>query len=744
MGLFSSETETYVATSISRLIKDELLPDSIRAAMAGALFAGTNIVDVILEGAETNLETKARRMYRYAEAHSPYGLPTGEVYTNAVGVEAVQGILDALEGEPVTVVYQHLGNPNILHMAWYLLGLFHGYDPNTNKLNDLSSEKGFNVYLEDMVVEIPENQFGSTDPSEIASWDIPANAGYTPERVIVNPGVYSPTPPVFGADIDQHRVLVKYVWEEKSKQTNRGTVRNIFRGSFYLFPTETDRDAEYFHAKYTANGQVKYWMYKKGFGVYPQLDSLTGFSNPVMGEFYPNIYFRLNKSNQGEDKSTQAYKAQTKMAKQLGLSYDTLLDAIHENPDIGVIQQAFLTFGVNADSTDPVDIQYLYSFFDTLYLAQKDIGSQPKIGYLQAMQDVKAIRIADSAFEMFLINNGIVKKRVAGNIGPVGTYQSAKTTIESSEDIRMKGVIGGLVKLSRIIKCRIYRKQISAGYYYEIIVVNPAMKYIVEGRHHTVVGDGDDELLVIPLDRLLIADFAPRDAERLYGRSLHLICNSLQEVEVEWYQQEWFSTVLLAAAVVATVASLGADGGFFVQAAAAIAAGSYVTLAVLIGWEILTYVAIQTTAKLVVKYAGVELAFLAAVVAAAYAPMAGKEGFATSLGQVTATELLFAANALASGVSAETQSMFKDLQNDTKEFDSYKESKLALLKDAEDELLNTSLLNPFVIFGEDPSTYFRRTVHTGNIGTLVYADLHNYVDRSLQLPNFSTTIGGSV
>ena len=51
-------------------------------------------------------------------------------------------------------------------------------------------------------------------------------------------------------------------------------------------------------------------------------------------------------------------------------------------------------------------------------------------------------------------------------------------------------------------------------------------------------------------------------------------------------------------------------------------------------------------------------------------------------------------------------------------------------------------MTPFVVFGESPDDFFRRTVHSGNIGTLGYDYIHNYVDMNLALPKFAQTIGG--
>ena len=741
---FKSKTKIYVGTSISQIIKDELVPDSIRGAMVASLFAGTDLIENILNMAGTTIENGANRMYNYANQHSPYGMPTGDMFSNTFGGDELQAVLNAIEGQPVLIEYRHFGNPNLLHIAKKTLCADYGYAPATNILATLSAQKGVDVFLEDLVIEMPSAALDDHDPTEVLSWDMPANSGPTPSRKInyFNSSSYfiNPTPPVF-TDTSECRIKVKYIWEVVS---GGGATKTVYRDSFYITPLNQDRERGVFHVKYTVAGQVKYWMYDYGSGLYPSLDEISVSSQAVAGDFYPNIYFRLGHQSLGVNTASNEYKYQVKLCKKLGIDYANLLDAIHQNPDIEYVEQAFITFGVNADSQDPVDIKYLYHFYETLYAIQLD-QSTPLARIKSYYSGTYGIGISDSAFTMRLFNNGITKKMVSGSIGNVGDVQSIIST-ESLDTYPVQS--GGAIFKNRLInyRSRIYRKQVSLHYYEEITVVNPRMTYLVAGeQYQTVIGDADDEVLLVPLDKSLTKKLNTRDAERLYAKSLHIVCNSLQRVKIKWYQQEWFSTILLIVAVVLTIMALGEDGGTFMQIAAAISSGSYLTLAVIIFWDILVpYLVITAAAKLVVKLVGVDAAFLAAIAAVIAAAYTGNVGFSSSLGQITAKELLFVATALTKGASAVLKDMFQDLRNEVAAQDSYKESKIKLMEDAEKELTSTSILSPLVVFGEEPNMFYKRTVHTGNIGTLVFEDVHKYAERSLQLPSFTTTVGGFV
>ncbi|MFC3679609.1 hypothetical protein [Bacterioplanoides pacificum] len=45
------------------------------------------------------------------------------------------------------------------------------------------------------------------------------------------------------------------------------------------------------------------------------------------------------------------------------------------------------------------------------------------------------------------------------------------------------------------------------------------------------------------------------------------------------------------------------------------------------------------------------------------------------------------------------------------------------------------------MLNESPGSFYQRTIHTGNIGTLAFDYLHSYVDESLKLPGVSTLEG---
>ena len=251
--------------------------------------------------------------------------------------------------------------------------------------------------------------------------------------------------------------------------------------------------------------------------------------------------------------------------------------------------------------------------------------------------------------------------------------------------------------------------------------------------------------MLIPVDRSILKKFNARDTERLVSRSLHFVFNSRVVTKVKWYQQEWFAVFMVVVAVVITVVSFGSDGGAAIQAAVAAFAGMTAQqILIWIAMKVLVFIAVREVFKLFVKVVGIEIAYIAALIAMAYGIKVGLEGTSGSfLGfEVTAQTMMQTVSGIVQGINMELRSLYTDLLGEANTFNLFKKEKMDLLEEAKNLLETDSILSPFVVLGESPQDYFKRTIHSGNIGTYLIDDVHNYVSRNLQLPDFSSSIGG--
>jgi hypothetical protein len=530
MGIFSSKYVTQVGTSISRVIEDATIPQSVKTGSIKSIFNDGNFPDYVMEELVNSIGVRAERMYVYAEDNYVHGLPSGEVYASTQGRQQVEAVIEAFENQQVLIEYSRFGPPNTLHIGWMTLVQQYGYNQATNELAVLSAQKGFPVYLKDMQVVVPASQADTFEVGSLEQWGTAASAGYTPER-LASGGALSnlagPSPILKSSTATELQLKVSYVWEV-IQTVGAFSTKTLNEESITVLPTGFNDEADYFHAKYTFNNQTKYWMYRYGAGTYPTLDSVFINGPEVSGSYFPFAYFRYNKQSVISNKTTPAYLTSKKMVKYLGIDYDTMAEAIDENPDIADVEQAMLVMAVPAISTNPIEARYLFEYFDTLHSAM-DGGTWSGLTNIASRLSGDAtakntIVIQDAQFKMALTNDGIHKKITAGSIGQVGTHNNS--FVQDSVDTEFVDSETGNTAISTSqIKLHVYRRQIATGLYEEITVRNLKMTYFVF-ENYTTVGDENDDILLIPIDRTISQNYSIGDREVLYARSLHFVFNS--------------------------------------------------------------------------------------------------------------------------------------------------------------------------------------------------------------------------
>ena len=737
MGIFRSKFVTQVGTSVSRVIKDDTIPQSVKTGSIKSILNDGNLPDYVMEELVNSIGVRAERMYAYAENNYVHGLPSGEIYASTQGRQEVETVIEAViersEGQQVLIEYSRFGPPNTLHIGWMTLVQQYGYNQVTNELAVLSAQKGFPVYLDDMQVVVPASQVDTFEPGSLDQWGTTASAGYTPER-LASTGFLSsltgPSPILKSTTATQMQLLVSYVWKTAA------VLNPIQTESITIVPSGYDDEADYFHAKYTFNNQTKYWMYRYGAGDYPTLDGVFVNGPTVSGEYFPFAYFRYNKQSVILNKTTQAYRTSKKMVKFLGIDYDTMAEAIDGNPDIADVEQAMMVMAVPAVSTNPIEARYLFEYFNTLHSAM-DGGTWSQLtninSNLSGNPSTKhAIIIQDAQFKMSLTNDGIHKRIVAGSIGNVGTHNNS---YESSgfETVFIDPETGNSSITTTPIKTHVYRRQIAVGLYEEISVSNLKMTYFVF-ENYTTVGDENDSILLIPIDRSISKNYSIGDREILYSRSLHFVFNSRVVTKVKWYQTGVFRALLFIVAVVMAIYDGGATLGAYLGLSGTAAIVATIVIQLIVGQVF------AVAFKFFVKAFGVEVAQAIAIIALLYGGYRLLQN-GGSLQGTWASQLL----QLSSGLqSASLQDKFSDLLAQQDQFNLFVEEQEELLENTQKLLETSNLLAPYTIFGEKPEDFYNRTIHYGNIGTLGITAISSYVDIALTLPTLNDTVGEEI
>ena len=732
MGFFSSDYQTKVATTVSRAVGDKFIPNSARKGGLKALVQDTPYLETVQEELVNSIGLKAERLYQYGKQGYIFGLPSGNFLSAVQGRPQLTAVLQAIEGSPVELEYSYFQRANRQHVVWMQLISLYGYNTTTNELEVLSSQRGHKVYLDDLMLVIPERLVGTIPLASIEQWGTPANAAYSPLHVFgeITGASRAFTPASYNPDVISPYMLVTYSWgiADNLAGFNKYSPDPIETLQLSIPVPTTDDGFNYFQVKYIVNGQKKYFMYRAGAGTYPTLDAVFNPAVDSNGDFFPFGYFRFNKVSEIANKTTSSYRAGKKLTKYLGINFDKIGTAINANPDIDKVEQAMLIMAVPAVSPDPLETRYLFSFFDGVYHSRAtQHSSLTNLDVAQYQDNGLDIRrntlvIQDARFKMALSNSGVIKRRVVANIGPVGTH----TATYGLPPNQQKPV-------------HTYKHQVSSTLCDVIHVVNLTMEYdIYQGNLAT--GRGADGILLVPLDHSICKDYPIPDREKLYSRSLHYVFNSRVITEIKWYQSGLFQFVMIVVAVLVTVFSFGSGVGALVAALSAGSTAAVMAAVLVLLEQLIIGLAISIGLKLVVKSIGFDAAIFLALVAAAYG---GYQSFQAGglAGAPWASELLQLSSGLSRAIGDGLKSGVQDL---IKEFESLKLLADTASKsiDAANKLLeNNNWLSPIVIFGEKPNDFYNRSIHSGNVGLISIGAISSYVDIALRLPKLNDTLG---
>lgn len=764
MGIFGSSTKTTVGTSVSRVIPNDQLPDALLEGMTRYLTsdeddggADGQMMEQVMDSLASSIGVRANRMYNFGKDHYLYGLPSGQVFSSFAGRQASKTVLESLTGGAVTLSYYHFGPLNNMHVAWKKLTEDFGYDYTTNEIVGkripVPGQVGIPVYLKDMQLVVTEATLDEASNGSLDQWGTPPNSGTTPEKKYMNvvAGTQQGATP-FAVDPQAlvDHVIVTVCWEVQEPVSPSSTLTHpvVKFDTFTIALTGYDFTADWHQAKYVDhNNHTGYWVYRHGSGDV-SLDSIYDVAYADTGHFFPWVYLRYAKTPQNQDKASQGYMDTKRIMKMVNMDADHIIDSVHQNPDINDVEQAMMVMAVPADTSNPIEQRYLFDFFSGLYEQSKEDASQYTntatntadygiMGKLLAGGpglNKSSIVIQDKRFKMALNWRNIVKRRVAGSIGPKGTYAGGANSVPSSVSVPSLG--GGNVTWDTTSKRHWYQHQLTKDVYEEVQIFELKLTYHIF-EQYTTTGDESDEILLIPVDMSLASGYTITEREVLYSRALHYVFNSRVVTKLKWYQTGLFRDIMLAVAIVVTVMSIGSAWETIALAMATTVTLNVVLLVML--QQAIKYLLLKIAFKLFVRAFGEKVAFIVAVVAAITATYMAIDAGGLD-GAPWASDLLSVSTGLTKAIGTDLQNDFQDLLGQQTEFERYIKEQTKTLEAKQDLLNHNEFLAPLVVFGESPHDFFQRTVHSGNIGAIGMDAITSFVDVALTLPTISDTL----
>lgn len=741
MGLFGSRTKTQVGTTVSRVMEDNSLPNSI---VTGTLMAiqqsDGQMIEHAIEELSGGLGMRIHQLYDYGKVHYTHGLPSGTTMTNLIGRDTIIQAIQSEVGVAIGLDYYHVGPLNLMHLGWHLLVRDYAY----NSIDNSLMVNGTKVFLTDMMPVVVEATVTEIESGSMDLWGISPTSGITPLRKVEGTLGHDVDRPVFIVDAaaTADHLLVKYCHEVDYIKVVEGVnipSKRVEEGQFTMSVEGWDMTSSFHQAGYTANNRRGFWLYRVGSWANPAVEEIFETSAEPNGTFFPMTYFRYNK--QAITETSPEYATSKKMLKLINMDFDEVATAINDNPDIADVEQAIMTFAVPANTQDQMEQRYLFDFFNNLWtsaqefdatsLSERDWDIAEKFN---TPQPSSAIIIQDTKFKMALTWKTIIKRRVSGETAPEGKYESTQQVKNFNK--KALNMLDEEIPVPLSTPLHTYRRQISPNVYEEIQVIGLKMTYYVWGNY-TTTGDENDDILLIPLDYAITSEYTIKDRELLYARSMHYVFNSRVVTKLKWYQTGIFKVILLVIAIVITIYT---NGAAWESIAAAWSAGGVTAVMAVLVPMMVKYVVISLIVRKVVQVIGIKAALIIAVIAAVtgYYQAMGEGGIANA---PWAAELLQVSTNLTSGMSAVLKEEFKELESEFRSFQEFAKDKEEALKAVNASLDGSLHLVPMIIWGESPSDFYQRTVHSGNIGIVGIEAVSSFVDAALTLPKLTDSLG---
>lgn len=434
------------------------------------------------------------------------------------------------------------------------------------------------------------------------------------------------------------------------------------------------------------NPPTERYYYRVGSGseIFDQ-DSL-GF--PQQNEFLPIIPLRIN--NEAVNSNSTSYAAvydQIKKGykKAFGGNIDDLLEQIEDNPDIGDIDFAFITFAVPLNTKRKEAQRYIFDFFEDVH---NRLGNETNF----------SLSIGTDPFSM---PGHIWGTWAVTDLRMSIFIQSVSATTTSGT--LFAGARVGDVTISASGTTGTFRKQVGPNQIKTVTATGLQHVNTVYGGESINIEAGDaivdTELsgFLVPISYEVFSGMSLVKSNQLALECTHIVFNCYKVVKKKWYQKGIFKALLVIAVIVITFVT----GGFGATSAGLlgtnIAVGTaigFTGLAAVIAGAVANMVAAMIVTKLVtmvtVELLGEELGAIIAAVAAFVTLQVGvalRNGgsFASSFTNIFDPKNLLkmglaVGDGVASSINAATMDMIAQTQQMYEEFSKQSEKIQQLMK----------------------------------------------------------------
>lgn len=719
MGLFSGSEKVYSGGVVLTPLFDKK-PNVIRETIAQSILQDSSMTEDLISIHLNGFNSKAARYLSYGKRFYTNGLPEGDKSYGVVNTTRIKEVLDKVIGEPVTIRYAQVSEPEYIRYAAEYCQKKYGWSYVTGELL---------------------NPPAGVKPVRIAS---ATNNGTTLSITL------------------SHKPRVSYVSvyspPDFSRNYNIYTRVPVVTYSYFTLTVPLDISGLSYHVEYTLDSdlsnpqKILLWNYSANSHEYPELSDVSSYK--YESQYYPVVPFRRNRRNLVDSPSDPLNITGNKMLKKVGLSMKTLTDGISNGNNIKDVDEAFFLFALNIDTQLPEGKEYLFKYWkqeadentklflgDSQHLLNKFISATEST----KIPDSVTISIKDGEFNTTIKYSGITKYITKNRtIGKINTVKLTKVILPNGV-IKTKSTLGFFHEVSTYYERSyiILEKQISSTETETVKVFGLEHETVIAGvTQWTVKSTLSSGKFYIPVSYDIVRTFSGIDESKILMESMSVLIYWTNVTKVK--TGGFFGKILgnkilmIIIIVVVTIISQGGMTAMMQQ------------LAAMSATQVLQAIAISVAVSYGLKKLG-EMGGIFAVIAAVAAMYYFKVGTfaqnsATLAEPTWAESLLNAVTMISKEFTNIIARDMKDLMEDVGDFLKTSQDKTEELEKAHDLLDNSTenAFDPFFILrqgnyfnpNETPSAFFSRTLNTNpGVASLDYTSV--YVQSSLELPEFN-------
>jgi hypothetical protein len=310
-----------------------------------------------------------------------------------------------------------------------------------------------------------------------------------------------------------------------------------------------------------------YWVYFIGSGN-TGLDNARNYLTDL--DMLPIVELRRDSVSVTADKNSTRYKQTKELLGFIGIDVDTMVESIDSNPDVSSVTAAYVYFGAEVGSNNPLQAKLVYSTLEYLWLDPTTVSSGQH-----------RIEVREGSYNSSISWES--QERVIGNRTgvAVGTYEGGVGTVTVDN-----GYFDESDEWIPVINNKYYgwaRKQETADEYVEYRIWNVSAVTVIM---KTGLADiafrvlAPDSLIVMPMSQYFLSKFSPIDQGKLFPEILRLVTYAADIQHLRYYQTPAFmrlvQTIMIIIAIVIFIFTWytgGATAAAFLEAIGYMLAG---------------------------------------------------------------------------------------------------------------------------------------------------------------------------